>query len=135
MRLIIAGCREFNDYNYFVKAFHQYGPPWAEVTQVLSGRSPKGGVDRLGERWAQAWQKDLLLFPAEWVRYGPSAGPRRNALMATKADALFVLWDAVSRGTRDMLHAAAKRQLRIWAAGTPGVNIVQALRNEGLSPT
>jgi hypothetical protein len=41
-------------------------------------------------------------WPAEWTRYGKSAGPRRNAAMvASKPDIATGFWDGMSRGTLD----------------------------------
>ena len=48
-----------------------------------------------------------------WDKYGPSAGPRRNAQMAEVADALIAFWDGKSRGTKNMIDTANKKDLQV----------------------
>jgi hypothetical protein len=53
----------------------------------------------------------LKLFPADWNRYGKSAGFRRNVEMSNHADALVVFWDGKSRGTQHMIREAKNKKL------------------------
>lgn len=66
------------------------------ITEVVSGVAH--GVDKLGERWAQAHKIPVKQFPAQWNKYGNAAGPIRNREMAEYADALIAVWDGQSRG-------------------------------------
>ncbi len=74
------------------------------VTEVLSGGNE--GMDRTGEVWARERGFRMRLYPAEWVKYGRSAGPRRNADMVRDADALIVVRYADSMGSLDVLAKA-----------------------------
>ena len=92
--------------------------------EVLSGTAP--GVDRIGERWAQARGIPVRRFPACWERYGRSAGIIRNRTMAAAADAVVVVWDGQSRGSVHMVTAAlnlgiptAVRVLAVAGSGAP----------------
>ena len=111
MRTIIAGSRSCNNYSELLEAIASL--PWTP-TVVLSGTAR--GVDRLGERWANENRVPLEEYPADWNRYGRSAGYRRNAEMAQKADALLALWDGKSKGTGHMIRLAEKfgLKLHIW---------------------
>lgn len=64
-----------------------------------------------GESLAE--QQGLLceLYPAEWLKYGASAGPRRNTIMAQRivSDALIVIRFPDSRGSRNMLEIMRSR--------------------------
>lgn len=39
-------------------------------------------------------------FPAEWDKYGKSAGYRRNVDMVDRCDYCLILWDGQSKGTK-----------------------------------
>ena len=77
--------------------------------EIVSGTAM--GADRLGERYAKENGYKLKRFPAEWDKYGKSAGYRRNAEMAKYADACVVFWDGVSRGTKHMIDLANREGL------------------------
>lgn len=98
MKVIIAGSRNLNDYNVVARAAAESG---MQITEVVSGGAR--GVDRLGELWAKRNGLPVRRFPADWDRYGKSAGYRRNEEMGRYADALVACWDGVSRGTKHMI--------------------------------
>jgi hypothetical protein len=60
-------------------------------TVILSGNAL--GVDQLGEKWAKEHNVPVELYPANWDRFGRSAGYKRNADMAKRAQALVAVWD------------------------------------------
>lgn len=98
MKVIIAGSRSFTDYQRLCQVL---GQERHHITQVLSGGAP--GADRLGIRWALAQKVRIKGFPADWQRFGKSAGYRRNELMAQAGDVLLAFWDGQSPGTRHMI--------------------------------
>lgn len=55
-------------------------------------------------RYATETDIPFKVFPADWKKYGRSAGPRRNRQMAEYADAAIVFWDGKSRGTQNMIQ-------------------------------
>ena len=81
-------------------------------TVILSGTAR--GADKLGERWAAENSVRLEYYPANWDRYGKSAGYRRNAKMAANADAMIALWDGKSRGTKHMIDIAMGAGLKVY---------------------
>jgi hypothetical protein len=106
MRTIIAGSRSIAEYDEIVRAVAS--APFT-VTAVVSGGAR--GVDRLGERYAREHALPLTIRPADWNRYGRSAGYRRNEEMAREANALVAVWDGESRGTAHMIELARKHGL------------------------
>lgn len=109
MKVIIAGSRGITDYKIVARAVVESG---YKITEVVSGGAR--GVDRLGERFASNHDLPVEKFPANWDRYGKSAGYRRNQDMACYADALVAVWDGKSRGTRNMIALANKHGLKVF---------------------
>jgi hypothetical protein len=69
------------------------------------------GADLLGFRYASQHGMNVEHYPADWSKYGNSAGPIRNRKMAERADALIAFWDGKSSGTRDMIECAKKSNI------------------------
>src|SRR5688572_23745979 len=78
-----------------VKAYIKTLPP---DSIIISGGAR--GVDTIAEVAAESLGLKTMIFPAEWQRYGKSAGHRRNALMVAAADKVVCFWDGRSRGTK-----------------------------------
>ena len=82
------------------------------------------GADRLAGEWAKARGVGVDVFPAEWDRYGPSAGFRRNEWMLREGRpdlvAGFPAREVASNGTRHMLDLAARAGVAVEVAGTDG---------------
>ena len=109
MKTIIAGSRTVTEFRSVVKAIEASG---FDITEVVSGTAR--GVDQLGEQYARAMGKLIKRFPAEWDKYGKSAGYKRNEVMAEYADALIAVWDGKSRGTSHMIDLARKQGLQVY---------------------
>lgn len=112
MKVIIAGNRSITDYNVVKKAIEDSG--WKdEISLVISGGAR--GVDTLGEIWATeegvAWERHL---PEYTMYYGKSAPIARNRKMAERADALILVWDGKSRGSKNMLEDAQELGLQVY---------------------
>lgn len=111
MRVIIAGSRTFNAVDYpLIEEACLASTYW--YTEVISGTAE--GVDALGEHFAKLMGIPVRRFPADWDRYGRSAGIRRNEEMAKNADALVAIWDGRSKGTSHMIAEARRRQLLVY---------------------
>lgn len=79
---------------------------------VIHGAEPTG-VDAIADRWARDMGIPVERVPADWTRYGISAGPIRNTEMACdrNADMLIAFRSATgeSPGTDDMVKKSAPR--------------------------
>jgi hypothetical protein len=129
MKVIIAGSRTINSFelveSYILKLIMAFN---LEITEVVCGGA--SGVDNLGKRWAAKNNVPVKYFPAEWnnlnapgavikmnsmmVRYNVKAGFDRNERMAQYADALVLIWDGKSPGSKDMKACATKHNLKIF---------------------
>jgi len=111
MRTIIAGPRDYNNYEDLLLAIEQI--TW-EITEVVSGGAR--GVDTMGERWAKEHNIPIKRFDADWKGWGKKAGMIRNARMANyvgKEGALLALYDYDKRspGTTNMIEVATEKGL------------------------
>ena len=99
MKIIIAGSRSFFD----VVTVEDVMEPYLDVCDtVISGTAR--GADKCGEVWAAKHGIPVEQHPADWDKYGKSAGFRRNEEMAECGDQLVAFWDYESRGTEHMIR-------------------------------
>jgi hypothetical protein len=129
LRIIIAGSRDFNDYALLRKETlriikESIGKINRENVTIVSGAAK--GADTLGERFAREFGLSLQKFPAQWNKYGNSAGYRRNEQMADFAKAkneenaenvhgmLIAFWDGKSPGTKHMIELAKNKKLDVY---------------------
>lgn len=101
MTLIIAGGRDFTDYDLLRRKTDHLLSNTAEPIEIVSGGAK--GADLLGERYASERGYPVKRFPADWDKYGKRAGPIRNRQMAEYATHCVCFWDGVSRGTKNMI--------------------------------
>jgi hypothetical protein len=111
MKVIIAGSRGITDFATVCDAVPRSGFP---ITRVVSGMAQ--GVDTLAIRYGTENGLPCDRFPAEWSKWGRSAGYRRNVQMAQNADGLIAVWDGKSPGTKHMIDVAKARGLRVFVA-------------------
>lgn len=116
MRVIIAGSREFTDFDAFLGFMSVLPLEW-DIKEVVSGGAR--GADRLGEEWAYFQQLPVVSFPADWNRFQRAAGAIRNDQMAKYADGLIAFWDGTSPGTRNMIVSMyeANKPVHIYYVG------------------
>ena len=100
LKIMIAGCREYTNYEEAAAYLDEQILPYiaGRTVTVLSGACR--GADLLGERYAREHGWAIEQFPADWNRYGKSAGIRRNQTMIDAADVVVCFWDGASRGTK-----------------------------------
>lgn len=111
-RVIIEGCRDFDDYELLKEKCDDFlQDEKKEDVVIISGHA--SGADALGERYAQERGFQLETFPADWKALGRAAGPIRNARMASAANALIAFWDGKSRGTKNMIETAKNHNLKV----------------------
>jgi hypothetical protein len=114
LKVIIAGGRGFSDFELLTdsldrilsKAFKA-----RDEVRIISGTAQ--GADRMGEQYAVDHHLEVDRYPADWDRYGRSAGYKRNVQMAKVATHLVAFWDGQSRGTKHMIDIAVRLGLTV----------------------
>jgi hypothetical protein len=116
-KVIVAGSRTFGNFTLLEKElmayFKEHNLHRADV-EIISGTA--NGADKLGEKFAEKYGLKLTRFPADWDKYGKSAGYIRNEEMAKYASedgVLFAFWNTNSPGTKHMIDIARKNHLSI----------------------
>lgn len=108
-KIIIAGGRDFNNYKLLSNSCYEH-ILYRDV-EIVSGTAR--GADKLGEKFAKEYGLKLTKFPANWNKYGKSAGYLRNKQMAEYADELIAFWNGKSKGTKHMINLAKSLNLKV----------------------
>ena len=110
-RIIIAGGRDFGDYLYMYAEMNKLLSEIEDDNiEIISGCAR--GADACGIRYAYAKKLPCKEFPADWNKYGKTAGFVRNEQMAKYAvedgctGILAAFWDLKSKGTENMINNA-----------------------------
>ena len=111
MRLIIAGGRDFTDLPLMTEKLDHLIKQTDEPIVVISGTAR--GADQTGEAYAKSKGFRVERYPAQWDKYGMSAGYRRNEQMADQATHCVVFWDGKSRGSKHMIDIAERKGLEL----------------------
>lgn len=100
MKIAIVGSRTFEDYELLQSFIESIltGEELAAVEAVVSGGAR--GADTLAERFAAERGLRMIIFPAEWKKYGRRAGFIRNVDIIRECDVCFAFWDGESHGTK-----------------------------------
>lgn len=98
---LVVGSRGFNDYNLMCQILDYMLQNKTYIVIVSGGAK---GADSLAERYAKERGLELKVFPADWDKYGKSAGYRRNEQMhlwisARHNRGVVAFWDSISKGT------------------------------------
>lgn len=101
--LLVAGSRTFNDYELMDSTLDNLLQNVSEDIVIVSGGAQ--GADKLAERYAIEHDYQLRVFPADWDRFGKSAGYKRNRQMhefiaTSERRGCVCFWDGESRGTK-----------------------------------
>jgi hypothetical protein len=103
MKLAIIGSRSFTNFEYLSSILTEYA---SEISEIISGGAT--GADNLAEQWAKAHNIPITVYPADWTRYGRSAGPRRNHDIIINCDKCIAFWDGESNGTGHAIGLCTK---------------------------
>lgn len=108
---LVCGGRDYKDHvtlhNRLIEVMGERGRPYLLIHGAAKG------ADRLAERWARHMGVHVRAYPAEWKRYGPSAGPIRNKQMLDEGRPNLVIAFPGGRGTADMVKQAQERGVEV----------------------
>lgn len=103
MRVIVTGSRDWADEKAIRDAFEAL--PAGEQHTIVHGGAR--GADALAGKVARSLGFEVEIHPADWSRYGRSAGPKRNRKMASLgADLVLAFPLPSSIGTLDMIEVS-----------------------------
>jgi hypothetical protein len=120
MKLLVCGGRDFAD-RQLVELALTSAMIHGGCEQIICGYDPSDvryqGADQLAYEWAQEQDFPCRVFPADWNRYGRSAGPRRNSEMAKDGPDECVAFPRADgkwgHGTLDMIAKAERAGVKI----------------------
>lgn len=107
-RIVIAGCRDYTNYNQAKEYIDKCLSNIRKENEIIIMSGGAKGADALGEQYAKENGFKIERYNADWDKYGRSAGPKRNELMAKNCDCVICFWDGQSRGTKSMIDYAKK---------------------------
>ena len=113
-RVLVCGSRDFSDRSLVDAKLDEVRKRLGGVPmRVISGAAR--GADTLAADWAARNNVPCDEYPADWDRYGRSAGYRRNEQMLTEGQPHLVVAfpQGESRGTRMMMDIAAKARVAV----------------------
>lgn len=117
------------------RSFTNYQQAKLSIDKMLSKKREEGfsfiivsggasGADALAKQYAEEYDYQYIEFPADWERYGRSAGIKRNEQMHQYISqyehrGCIAFWDGISKGTQHSFTLAEKyhNPLRIIKIG------------------
>ena len=113
-RALICGSRDFDDVFLLTDILDKLDETMA-FDVIIEGEA--AGVDSMARSWAEARGLPVEKYPADWGKYGKSAGPRRNRQMLYegKPDIVIAFVNKPiiqSRGTYNMISNARMEKVR-----------------------
>lgn len=119
MKILVCGGREFAD-TYMMDSvltrYYMEAPTINDKVDFMIVNGGARGADKMSTRWAEFRSLPVIEYPADWEKYGRSAGPIRNKQMLDVAKPDLVLAFPGGKGTANMIKQAR-------AAGVPVVEI------------
>ena len=112
-KVIIAGSRGFSNYKLLYETCNSTLREKRKTHNIVVISGHARGADTLGEKYAKDMGFDLEIFPAEWKKFGKSAGFKRNEKMAEVADGLIAFWNGESHGTKHMIDIATEKGIQV----------------------
>ncbi len=100
MKLLIVGSRT-------ILAFDLSRHIPAKTELIISGGAK--GIDQLAERYADQHKISKLILYPQYSRYGKAAPIKRNEAMVALADAVLVIWDGTSKGSKYIIEYTKKK--------------------------
>ena len=123
MKLVIAGSRTLKintvDMSHILTLFGLN----RELKEIISGGAQ--GVDTIAEEMAKSRGYNITVMHADWEFYGLRAGPIRNAKMAVAGDALLLIWNGSSSGSRNMKEQMLKLKKPVYEIIIKDYNVVR----------
>lgn len=108
-KVVIAGSRGFSNYKLLKESCDNALREKKKEYNVIIVSGNAKGADKAGEKYANDENLGLEIYPADWKKFGKSAGFRRNEKMAEIADMLIAFWNGESHGTKHMIDICKEK--------------------------
>lgn len=105
MRVIVCGGRFYNDANRMFVLLDHFRAAYG-ISVVIHGAAK--GADSLADQWAKSRGIPVIAKPAQWDKFGKSAGFKRNWQMLHDQGAEYVIAFDGGTGTKNMVDIANK---------------------------
>ena len=105
MKLLIAGSRSLETFD-----LSPYIPPQTDM--IITGGAK--GIDALAEQYADQHRISKLIMRPRYDLYGRAAPIKRNQEMVDMADAVLIIWDGKSKGTKSTEQYARRMKKEIF---------------------
>ena len=102
LKLAVVGPQNFADYKFMKEVLS-----WHDIRQIISGGEK--GADALSRKYAAEHGLDYLEFPANWNKFGKSAGFKRNIQIVNAADEVAAFHDGKSPRTQHTIDIAEEQ--------------------------
>ena len=79
MKILVCGGRDYRDTKFICEILDSYLNDYPHSLSIIEGGAP--GADLVAQLWAERHHVPCVTIPADWKRYGLSAGPVRNQRM------------------------------------------------------
>ena len=110
-RVLICGSRDYADRAKMVSIMSNLSP---RVTIIEGGAR---GADTMARNIAEMWGWEVIEYPANWKKFGISAGSMRNKQMLDegKPDLVLAFYASKekSKGTKNMVEQAKRVGVRV----------------------
>ena len=104
----IVGTRSRDNSRAMKKVKNAFFKVYEEGDRICSGGCPKGG-DRFAEVFHKNFSIPILIFPANWTKFGKGAGFVRNTDIARESDILIAcVSKSRTGGTEDTIEKFLK---------------------------
>lgn len=114
-RIAVTGGRHYRNRRAVQSALERVYGKHGPFILVHGGAT---GADALAAVWAVRKGLELVMYAADWKRYGRRAGPLRNRAMVDSGLDGLVAFPG-GRGTADMTRAAISAGVPVWAPVKP----------------
>lgn len=116
MRVLVCGDRTWDDYQTLSNALNTLCNVYP-IDTIIEGEAR--GADRMAAKWAENERGyTVIKFPADWDKYGKSAGVIRNKQMLVEGQpSLVVAFHKniqSSKGTLNMIYQANKAGIPVF---------------------
>lgn len=111
-KIAVIGSRTFSNYPQFCKIMHKLISSYDNQVELISGGAD--GADSMAKQFSEEFYINIDVFPAEWDKYGKSAGYRRNHTIWENSDIGIAFWDGKSKGTAHSFDIAKSQKKTLY---------------------